>query len=529
MIHFLTDDLSVGYCLTECIGKRRRGRWGNHQPVAARIGNRVMSFIFTWYGRLMRGSLLLRFSLLSLSVLVLIALALGWVLQQEMDHTALVQQADEIAVVVAGGVSPRLAASDLEGAGTRTHQSLWEDLAHKLLAADTHLVRIKVWDTGGRVVYSNNGEQVGKRFPIDENLRTALSGQQAMDVSDLTETENQGDRQGHRSLLETYIPIRVAGRVIGAYEAYSDLTTLNAQLAEARRTIWGSVVAGFLLLYASLFAIVRSASRRLIRQMQAISSLEIEAREVVTLRQVDHLKDEFIGSVSHELRRPLASIKGYTASLLLPETEWKPEVHREFLEVIDEEADRLSLLIDNLLDLARLGSGSLRLAREPVFLPALCGQVVQRLLAQSHLRAHTYDIGFPEQFPYVEADHTRVTQLLLNLLENAAKYSPEGTSIGIEGRVEEDAVAVDVLDHGTGLTPEQAAHVFDKFYRVDSGLTRVTEGTGLGLAICRGVMEAHGGEITVSSIPGEGCRFTFRLPAMTQVIPALGEVELGGA
>jgi two-component system OmpR family sensor kinase len=112
----------------------------------------------------------------------------------------------------------------------------------------------------------------------------------------------------------------------------------------------------------------------------------------------------------------------------------------------------------------------------------------------------------------VEGDFVRIHQLLLNLLENAAKYSPQGTPITVVGAIEEDSVAVSVIDRGPGLTPEQAGHVFQKFYRVDSGLTRATEGTGLGLALCRGVVEAHGGEITVASRPGEGCTFTFQLP-----------------
>jgi signal transduction histidine kinase len=323
-----------------------------------------------------------------------------------------------------------------------------------------------------------------------------------------------GDRQGHSALLETYIPIRSGGRVIGAYEAYSDLGAVAAQLNDARRMIWGSVALGFLLLYALLFAIVAEASQRLVRQMRAISALELEAREASALRQVDRMKDEFIGGVSHELRRPLTSIKGYTASLLLPDSRWSPDVQREFLEVIDQEADQLSSLIDNLLDLARLGSGSLQLTLEPLNLGALGEQVVQRVRTQSHLPSHPYEMRFPEQFPYIEGDQERIAQLLLNLLENAAKYSPEGAPIVIEGRVEPGMVVVRVIDQGPGLTPEQASRVFDKFYRAESGLTRSTDGTGLGLALCRGVVEAHGGEISVSSYPGKGCTFTVRLPCL---------------
>jgi two-component system OmpR family sensor kinase len=141
---------------------------------------------------------------------------------------------------------------------------------------------------------------------------------------------------------------------------------------------------------------------------------------------------------------------------------------------------------------------------------------VRRVRSQPHLPSHPYEVRFPNRFPLVDADPDRMTQLLVNLLENAAKYAPPRTPILVEGHVEGDALAVSVVDQGPGLSPDQAAHVFDKFYRVDSGPTRATEGTGLGLAICRGVVEAHGGHISITSRPGQGCTFTFRLPAMRE-------------
>jgi signal transduction histidine kinase len=203
---------------------------------------------------------------------------------------------------------------------------------------------------------------------------------------------------------------------------------------------------------------------------------------------------------------------------LLPGATWDAKVQREFLQVIDEEADILAQQITDLLDLARLGSGSLPLNCEPLHLRALSEQAVHRIQAQPQLKPHTYDVLFPDDFPYVEADQQRLSQVLVNLLENAAKYSEPGTPIVVEGRIESQAVAVRVIDRGIGLTPEQASHVFDKFYRVDSGLTRATEGTGLGLALSYGVIEAHQGTMTVDSTPGVGSIFTFTLP-LTSISP----------
>jgi two-component system sensor histidine kinase KdpD len=261
--------------------------------------------------------------------------------------------------------------------------------------------------------------------------------------------------------------------------------------------------------------------------MQAISALEGEAREAETLRQVDRLKDEFIGTISHELRRPLTSIKGYTASLLLPGSSWDPAVQREFLQVIDAEADILAQQITNLLDLARLGTGSLPLNCEPLHLRALSEQAVHRIQAQPQLPPHPYEVHFPDDFPYVEADQERLGQVLVNLLENAAKYSPAGTPIVIEGTAGSGSVEIRVIDRGVGLRPEQASRVFDKFYRVDSGLTRATEGTGLGLALSRGVIEAHNGTMSVDSTPGYGSTFTFTLPMPPgEPVPETSERDL---
>ncbi len=132
--------------------------------------------------------------------------------------------------------------------------------------------------------------------------------------------------------------------------------------------------------------------------------------------------------------------------------------------------------------------------------------------AQTSLPPHPYEVRFPAGFPYLEADGVRLGQVLVNLLENAAKYAPAGTPITVEGRADGDVAAIAVRDRGPGLTPAQAARVFDKFYRADSGLSRATEGTGLGLALCKAVVEAHGGRIAVESAPGQGSAFTVILP-----------------
>jgi signal transduction histidine kinase len=462
--------------------------------------------------RWLSSSLMVRFSLLSLVLLVLIGAGLGWVLQQQMEHAALVQQADEIAIVLDSTLSGKVQQSDLDFPAQHGEEARWRHLAGLLLRADPHLVRIKVWNRQSQVVYSNRAQEIGRSYPVDSELRKALSGRRSLDISTLGKTENALDGMRYSRLLETYTPLRADGTIVGAYEAYSDLAGVDAQMARVRTTLWGSVALGFLLLYLSLFAVVRAASRRLVYQMRAINALEIQARETAALRQVESLKDEFIGHVSHELRRPLASIKGYTEVLLTRTDDLRAEDQTEFLTIINEESGHLAGLIDDLLDVARLGSTSFSLAIEPLHLPSLIRQIVRRLESQSHLPHHRYDIAFDPAFPPIPGDAARMTQVFLNVLENAAKYSPAGTTIRVDGESHADTVSVRVTDEGPGIDRDDVVHIFDKFYRAKRSAGGAVGGTGLGLAICRDVTEAHGGTIVVDSVPGKGSTFTVALP-----------------
>ena len=216
--------------------------------------------------------------------------------------------------------------------------------------------------------------------------------------------------------------------------------------------------------------------------------------------------------VSHELRRPLASIKGYAATLLLDDT-WDQPTRRDFLQVIDEESDRLSELVENLLDLSRLGSGMLTLSREPILLPKLAESACDLIASQPHLEGHTFTLDFPEPFPIVDGDPVRIRQVLLNLVENAVKYSDPGTAVKVSGRVHLDTgdIEIAVSDRGVRLDPKDRVRIFDRFYRVDNTLARRSQGTGLGLAICKGVVEAHGGAIWADS-DGAGTSIRFTLP-----------------
>jgi signal transduction histidine kinase len=239
---------------------------------------------------------------------------------------------------------------------------------------------------------------------------------------------------------------------------------------------------------------------RLRRELQTSRALE----------EANRLKGELLSTLAHEMRTPLTSIKGYCTALLMEETSFDPEAQRAFLEIIDEECDTLESLVHDLLESSIIDAGLLRLELQPVMLPQLSRAVVNEIARRAD--KHRFVIDFPEDFPIVDADPDRIIQVLRNLLDNAVKYSPDGRLVILRGESRENEVIISVADQGVGISPEHLNRLFEKFFRVDSGLRRHVVGSGLGLPICRTILEAHGGQIWAESKVGQGSTFYFTLP-----------------
>jgi signal transduction histidine kinase len=233
-------------------------------------------------------------------------------------------------------------------------------------------------------------------------------------------------------------------------------------------------------------------------------------RDITRFREADELKSTFISVISHELKTPVALIKGYADTLLRKDAHWNQETVQDSLGVILEETDRLNHLIDNLLDASRLQAGAMPLEVDQVALDALAVRVATRFRTQSDV--HEIVTEFPADFPTVKGDAGRLEQVLNNLLSNAIKYSPEGGRIEIGGRALPDEVIVTVSDQGVGIPLEEQTRVFERFFRGTRERHQKTPGAGLGLYLVKAIIEAHDGRIWVESNPGEGAIFLFALP-----------------
>ncbi len=231
-------------------------------------------------------------------------------------------------------------------------------------------------------------------------------------------------------------------------------------------------------------------------------------RDTTRYRQADELKSTFISIVSHELKTPVALIKGYVSTLRREDARWDPAIVQDSLAVIEEEADHLAELIENLLDASRLQAGGLAIKRSDINLPDLARRLASRF--QTQTSQHKIIVDFPEDFPVILADETRIQQVLSNLISNAIKYAPGG-EIRIQGQTRPQFVIVCVSDQGPGIAPDDIPFIFDRFYRAPE-IARKTKGAGLGLYLARSIIEAHGGRIWVDPVPGSGARICFTLP-----------------
>ena len=332
----------------------------------------------------------------------------------------------------------------------------------------------------------------------DEWTRVAVGGDYSLDIAEadiesaLTSSEVVLPTSQSRF---TYAPLKVGVKPVGV------------MVLSSRDVERGTVEA-----IAGLVALALERARFL-----------TEVRHTEALRQSDELKAAILASISHDLRTPLTSIRAAVESLLEENISWDRSAVHEFHLIISEEVSRLSRLVDNLLEMARIEAGELKLTKRWDSIAEIFSNVLLR--CERSLREHHVRIDADENQPLVFVDSRLIGEALANLVENSARYSPAGTDITISGNVQSGQLIINVSDEGIGIPPDEINKVFDKFYRGAGLPGKPTTGTGMGLAIARGIVEAHGGRIRVESRAGHGATFSFAIPvacksAAPQALPA---------
>ncbi len=248
---------------------------------------------------------------------------------------------------------------------------------------------------------------------------------------------------------------------------------------------------------------VKERTRELEQLMEEVSSLH-------AMRELDRLKYEFTSTISHELRTPLGFIIGYITTLLRSDVSHSEETKREFLQIIKEESEKLQELVENLLDTSRIQTGSFSVQKKPTDIAELVQKIIEKMRLITEGRSLI--LHFAPLLPSIPGDSRRLEQVVQNLVDNAIKYSPQGSQITISGEMKNDYIQVSVADEGPGIPKAELSKIFNAFYRIPNPNAQKMRGIGLGLTICQAVVEAHGGSIWAESIPGRGSVFYFTLP-----------------
>ena len=316
-------------------------------------------------------------------------------------------------------------------------------------------------------------------------------------------------------VVETYVPLRDgdSGEVIGAMELYRDVTNdvvlqVNETRSAVLRATMGAMGGLFIVLFGFIVVADRSIYKSNIREM-ALVEAQLGQRE-----QESRAKTQILSTVSHELKTPLTSILSQVQIMLRRQDRegTLSERQQTYLEGIQGDSHRLMVLIDDLLDISRIESDTLRLTLMELDVRLGIEEVLQTLETQINEKETNLILAISPDLARVKSDEVRFSQIVTNLLTNACKYSPVGGTATITARENEEFVQIDISDTGIGISETDQSRLFSKFFRVDNSTTRRVFGTGIGLFITRSLVEAHGGKIWVKSEEGNGSTFSFTLP-----------------
>ena len=364
-------------------------------------------------------------------------------------------------------------------------ESVMASLAHQVVnTLDAHFCSVFLREDGGawkKVATASKTARYSDFIPSPPLIESVFTTGETARISGL-EDPTGASRQTKSLATVDYTPLRVGVRAIGILVLISE--------AIERTTVEAT---------AGLVALALERARFL----RALSHTE-------ALRQSNELKTALLASVSHDLRTPLTSIRAAVDNLLQDELNWDGVALREFHLIISEEVGRLTRLVDNLLEMARIEAGELRPQTEWASVAEMIEAVLTRCAPA--LEGHPVKTHIQENLSSVMMDAKLVGQAFSNVVENAGRYSPAGARIVLQARLNGGQLNLTVIDQGPGLAPEEIDHVFEKFYRGKLAARHRGEGTGMGLAIARGIAEAHGGSVSCENMPGGGAKFSLSIP-----------------
>ena len=402
------------------------------------------------------------------------------------------------------------------------------------------VVKIKIYTIDGVTIFSTDGNELGVDKRLNPLFQNARVGRTASELTRRGEKSKSEDEVATFDLVSTYIPITEAnGKVAAVFELYSDVSEAVQRIERASLRLLAGLALIFASLYGILLLIVGRADRILRRQYRELKRKEMQLAaknnelqiEIASRREVEialrysekaaakanQAKTEFLSSVSHELRTPLHAILGFTQLLESEPTTPLAPTQKRFVDQILKAGRHLLTLINEILDLASIEAGKIRLSVEPVDVASVvaeCLPLVQEIAGRRGVGVAT-PAGAGNL--RVLADYMKLKQALLNLMSNGVKYNHDGGTVTVEvAAVAGGRVRISVIDTGIGIPEEKLGELFRPFHRLESTAQNV-EGSGIGLALTRSLVHAMDGEIDVTSVPGRGSTFWMELPAASEM------------
>jgi len=379
---------------------------------------------------------------------------------------------------------------------------------------DLAVSRLAILDGSGRMAVSVPAAEEVTAVRSDPPLLAALGGNAASRRS-LGDAASSG-KPAARETLSTYLPLRDgSGTVVGVILIESDVSRLLDDIDSHVLHVFLALVAGFALLYGVLYRVVKRADRTIKEQHAKLEQNTEDIFEaLVAAKEADAAKSKFLATMSHELRTPLTSIVGALKLVRGGTIGPVPAEVAHMIDIASRNSDRLTTLIEEVLDITKIESGKLLLHRAPL----AAANLVERAVEAHRMIGSDNDVDFVIEGPLTEAsvdgDADRLMQVFANLLSNAAKFSPRGATVEATARDFGDQVRFSVTDHGGGIPEEFRDRVFQRFMQANGNDDRASGGLGLGLNIARAIVNLHGGTIGFETRTGEGTTFHFDLPAL---------------
>ena len=457
---------------------------------------------------------LVRFGLLALVPVVVLGAVLARELNADIQQRYIETSRSSATLITQVGIQPLLDKQQVAGGLTADQVGLL-DARLQGASLSTQVRRLKVWNNGGLIVYSDNHTLIGRTFAIDSDLREALNGDSSASVTDGHDEENSGDNL-IGPLIQVYVPLVFKGdsRPSGAFELYLPYAPVQAAIDAESHQLYLVLGAGLLLFYVSMFPVVLLADRwrrRLLHEAEntALANLAV-------LERLNRLKSEFLTRISHQFRTSMVGIQGFS-EVIKDANELDLGEIKSFAADIYRDAQRLDRAFGDMLELDQMEAGRSALTLEPVDV----NEAVHEAIAVAHgqFPERVLSVRLDPTLQPVQGDHDRLAQLLGILLDNANRYSPAGSEVLVATERKDTFVEVMVKDHGPGMPADFDKGLSFGYDRAVNGSNGYgASGTGLGLPIARQIVEMHGGRIWFESRPGDGTEFHFTLPVAVTAV-----------